>query len=117
MAYYEVHFPRGVIPREMRVQFQGGFVGMDCVVYRKNAKQSTTADGTKGATESGVEWEEFDELYVEPVDSNDVQIFPVETEDDKDLEPCTSIRIEFGRSADFYGRVVIYALEIWGVEV
>jgi hypothetical protein len=105
LAYYEVHFQQSVCPREIRVQFQGGFVGMDCVVYQKRQK-----DDDNG-------WEEFEELFVDPIDSNEVQTFPVEMDaDEQNNEAISALRIEFGRSTDFYGRIVVYSLEVWGVE-
>ena len=77
---------------------------MACIVYRKN-------------NNSDEEWEEFEELYLETIDSNEVQSFSVEVETDQSAaESCESIRIEFGKSTDFYGRIVIYLLEIWGSE-
>ncbi|KAL7526433.1 hypothetical protein ACHAXR_001487, partial [Thalassiosira sp. AJA248-18] len=122
LAYYEVHFNRPVNIHEMRVQFQGGFAGMDCIVYQKKQLQKTT-DGSdekqnSGDDNDGESWEEFDELFVEPIDSNEVQTFPAEIESDETTtnEPCTALRIEFGRSTDFYGRIVIYSLELWGLE-
>jgi len=117
MAYYEIHFRRPVLVHEMRMQFQGGFAGMDCIVYKK--KSQTTVEGSgEQNNDDNVEWEEYDELFVEPIDSNETQIFPVEMESDlnETNEPCTALRIEFGRSTDFYGRIVIYSLEVWGVE-
>ncbi|KAL7523546.1 hypothetical protein ACHAXR_000229, partial [Thalassiosira sp. AJA248-18] len=82
-----------------------------------------TTDGSddkqnSGDDNDGESWEEFDELFVEPIDSNEVQTFPAEIESDETTknEPCTALRIEFGRSTDFYGRIVIYSLELWGLE-
>ena len=72
---------------------------MDCVVYKK--KQQNNAEE---------EWGESEELFVDPIDSNDVQTFSA----DIDAE---ALRIEFGRSKDFHGRIVIYSLEVWGKEV
>lgn len=117
MAYYEIHFHRPILAHEIRVQFQGGFAGMDCVVYQKKILP-TEASGEQNDVD--VEWEEFDELFLESVDSSDIQIFPVETDSDSEDElnkPCTALRIEFGKSGDFYGRIVIYSFEVWGVEV
>lgn len=104
LAYYEIHFGRPVSIHELRIQFQGGFAGMDCIVHRRNKEHD--------------EWEEFDELYVDPIDSNEVQTFPTEVDDDENetIEPCTALKIDFGRSTDFYGRIVIYSLEVWGKE-
>lgn len=111
-SFYEVHFHRPVVVHELRVQFQGGFAGMDCVVYRKNGQQNADGDGAQ----NDEEWEECDELFLDPVDSNEVQTFPAEIDPDEPPEPCTALRIEFGRSTDFYGRIVIYSLEVWGKE-
>ncbi|KAL9184279.1 hypothetical protein ACHAXT_002365 [Thalassiosira profunda] len=113
-AFYEVHFHRPVLVKEMRVQFQGGFVGMDCIVHRRTSGDSAAGEQSNGESE----WKEFDELYLDPVDSNKVQTFAVETESDgnETPQPCTALRIEFGRSTDFYGRIVIYSLEVWGEE-
>jgi len=89
---------------------------MDCVVF---CKESLPAESS-GEQDSDVEWEEFDQLFLEPKDSSDIQIFPVKTDlgiDDEINTPCSALRIEFGRSGDFYGRIVIYSLEVWGVEI
>jgi len=75
---------------------------MECIVYRKNSEEE--------------EWEEFDELFVEPIDSNEIQTFPIEMESDETVEPCKCLRFEFGKSTDFYGRIVIYSMEVWGVD-
>ncbi len=87
---------------------------MDCIVYKK--KQQTINDGTveENNNNDEGEWEEFEELFLDPVDSNDVQTFPAEIESNETIQPCTALRIEFGRSTDFYGRIVIYSLEVWG---
>ena len=103
LQYYEVHFKRKVHIEELRVQFQGGFVGMECIVYKKNSDND--------------EWEEFEELYLDTIESNEVQTFGVELAPGQDaVDSCEAIRIEFGKSSDFYGRIVIYTLEVWGTE-
>jgi hypothetical protein len=76
------------------------------MIYQRNNKDSE--DG---------QWEEFDELYMETIESNEVQTFDLELGPGQTaVEPCDAIRIEFGKSSDFYGRIVIYALEVWGTE-
>ena len=117
MAFYEIHFQRPIIAHEIRVQFQGGFAGMDCVVFRKKCLESEKSDTQN---DDSVEWEEFDELFLDAVDSSDIQTFPVEASSDvgEGIEtPYTALRIEFGKSGDFYGRIVMYSLEVWGTEV
>jgi hypothetical protein len=99
----------------MRVQFQGGFVGLDCMVYKKRQKQPHNTDESNDESNynNGEEWEELDELFLDPIDSTDIQTFYTE---EVTIDPCTALRIEFGKSTDFYGRIVVYSLEIWGVE-
>jgi len=113
MAYYEIHFRRPVLVREIRVQFQGGFVGMDCIVYKK--KQLHNNDDSDQSDNNEV-WEELEEIFMDPIESNDNQIFPADV-DNEESDPCTAIRLEFGKSSDFYGRIVIYSLEVWGLEL
>ena len=100
LAFFEIDFNRPVNVNELRIQFQGGFVGMECIVYQRNE------DATAG-------WEECEDLFIDPIDSNEVQQFDSEADD---ALKCSALRIEFGRSTDFYGRIVIYSLEVWGRE-
>ncbi|KAL7549549.1 hypothetical protein ACHAWF_012809 [Thalassiosira exigua] len=114
LAFYEIHFNRPVAVHELRMQFQGGFVGGDCAVYWKRPLTSNSS-GEQGDTSE--EWEESEELFVDPVDSNDTQSFPADVDGNRGKETCIALRIEFGKSSDFYGRIVIYSLEAWGLEV
>jgi hypothetical protein len=117
LAYFEVNFHRPVLVRELRVQFQGGFVGMDCIVYKKRQQQQpqkTDESDDKSNNNNDEEWEELDELFLDPIDSTDIQTFYSE---EVTIDPCTALRIEFGKSTDFYGRIIIYSLEVWGLEM
>lgn len=137
--YYEIHFHRLVRVNEIRVQFQGGFVGLDCVVYYKKSnkqpsllfRSSTDDDGKDSSNNRGkndnddnnLKWEEMEELYMDPVDTTHVQSFYSDIEVDNVAAaspstnpPVTAIRIEFGKSTDFYGRIVLYSIEVWGIE-
>ena len=110
----------------MRIQFQGGFVGMDCIVYKKTQQNieregSPKVQGRQTNDNDEKEWEELEELFVDPIDTTDIQTFPADiepndTKNEQSEYSCTALRIEFGRSTDFYGRIVIYSLEVWGVE-
>ncbi|CEG49678.1 nuclear receptor 2c2-associated protein [Plasmopara halstedii] len=91
----QVHFHRLVNIYTLSIMFQGGFVGQDIQVHIKHTK-----DG---------EWKEND-VEIDPDDSNDLQEFPC------DVEQVEAIAITFQRSTDFYGRVVIYQLQILGTE-
>lgn len=104
LAYFEIDFHRPVHVNELRIQFQGGFAGMDCIVYQSCGE----------SVDQTTDWEECEDLFIDPIDSNEVQTF--ESEADDASGKCSALRIEFGRSTDFYGRIVIYSLEVWGTE-
>ena len=89
---------------------------MDCMVYKKRQKQPYNTDESNDESNynDGEEWEELDELFLDPIDSTDIQTFYSE---EVTIHPCTALRIEFGKSTDFYGRIVVYSLEVWGVEM
>ena len=55
----------------------------------------------KVVIEEGIDWE----------DDNDVQEYVFE-----EGLCCEGIQLRFGGSSDFYGRIIIYNLEIWGTE-
>jgi len=112
--YYEIHFHRSVRVHEIRVQFQGGFVGLDCTVYKRRRREDDTDDDI-GDDEK---WEEMEELYMDPMDTTDVQSFHPSDDMNSPSNPMvTAIRIEFGKSTDFYGRIVLYNIEVWGMEI
>ncbi|KAF4320157.1 hypothetical protein BBO99_00005902 [Phytophthora kernoviae] len=93
----QVFFHRLVDVAKLCIMFQGGFVGQDVQLHVKKAN-------------SNVQWEPVDS-EVDPDDSNDLQEFPCS------LKQVEALAITFQRSTDFYGRVVIYRLDIQGSEV
>ena len=89
---------------------------MDCIVYKKKRRTTEGAGGEQNYDDEE-EWEEFDELFIDPIDSSEIQSFTIERDaNETNDESCTALRIEFGKSTDFYGRIVIYSLEVWGEE-
>jgi len=100
---YGVYFGRTVEVREIRIQFQGGFVGEECIV--------------SGGSRQGlnVTWNELD-VPVDPEDSNHLQEFDL-TEAASEQRKCDAVKIDFESSTDFYGRVTIYRFEVWGREI
>ena len=90
---------------------------MDCIVQKKRQQQQpqkTDESDDKSNNNNDEEWEELDELFLDPIDSTDIQTFYSE---EVTIDPCTALRIEFGKSTDFYGRIIIYSLEVWGLEM
>ena len=82
---------------------------MDCIAYKKRHHQNNDNSSTN---DNNDEWEEFEELFLDPIESNDVQVFSSDVDmiANEESDSCTALRIEFGKSSDFYGRIVIYSL-------
>jgi hypothetical protein len=87
-----VHFGRLVFPTEIKIQYQAGFSAELVTVY----------------------------------DSNMARLGDLELEDVHDLQSCTlfdnkssvtGIKLVLDNFSDFYGRVIVYRLEVWGYEV
>lgn len=91
-----IHFGRPVRPTELKIQFQAGFVAESCQVQVQNSNSSGG-------------WDTVEEI--EPSDCHEVQSFPVECK-----EATDSIKIIFDEFTDFYGRVMVYQLGVWGKE-
>ena len=78
------HEPKEKIS-QLQVQFQGGFVGTQCQVIVNNDKT----------------------IDIFPEDSNKLQTFPVEISD------ASQLKILFGGSTDFFGRITVYQLNLF----
>ena len=70
---------------QLQIQFQGGFVGTQCHVIVNEDQQK---------------------LHFFPEDSNKCQTFSL------CLKECQTVKIVFGGSTDFFGRVTIYQLKL-----
>jgi len=79
------HQPQAKIS-QLQIQFQGGFVGNQCHVIINNDEQKV-------------------DFF--PDDSNKLQTFPVE------LTDVNQLKISFGGSTDFFGRITIYQLNLF----
>ncbi|KAF8337391.1 galactose-binding domain-like protein, partial [Cantharellus anzutake] len=105
--HVELAFENPVILRNLSLTFQGGFVGTRCAIYIKSGENATQDGNTTDARQ----WELVERYY--PEDVNRKQIFPIQTQ----LEPkrsCEQLRIVFEQSSDFFGRVVVYDLDLDG---
>lgn len=95
--YINIEFSNAVRISEVQIQFQGGFSGKYCRIecYSQYAVRSENMLLTAC------------DFY--PEDINSLQRFPV------DFPEATSIlRIVFESSTDFFGRIIIYKLDILG---
>jgi hypothetical protein len=92
---------RTVCIQQIKVQFQAGFVA------ESGLMQVLPTDGSgKWETAQELEFEDTYELQTEAT-----------TETNVNGHTTTAVRFVFQDFTDFYGRVTIYRLEIWGKEV
>lgn len=77
----------------VKIQFQGGFAGKDCTMIISKVKE--------------IDSEELKQEFY-PEDVNKAQVFALK-EPVKDVK---SLRLVFDSSFDFFGRIVIYSLEV-----
>jgi hypothetical protein len=87
-----IHFGRTVIPTEIKFQFQAGFSAEIVTVYNSNMTKL-----------GALELEDIHELQSYALFDNQCSF--------------TSIKLVMDKFADFYGRIILYRLEVWGFEV
>jgi hypothetical protein len=80
------------------IQFQGGFVGQDALV-----ELGQNFDGL-------VELARLDDIH----DTNSPQTFTLSTASSSTEPAGRFLKITFPSSTDFYGRVTIYSLQVYG---
>ena len=100
--YIQLSFPAPAIPRRVELTFQGGFVGTKCSV--KALRSSSGNPGQK--------WEEMMRIY--PEDVNRKQVFDLTSFDASEWQ-VDGLRFVFEESSDFFGRVTVYDLQLFGV--
>lgn len=83
---------RTVTPQKIKIQFQGGFVAEEFTV-------------------SCLPEENENMFSFEAEDTNEMQEFEFDEE-----FTCSLLRLQFDNSTDFYGRITIYRIEVWGFE-
>ncbi len=101
-----VTFHRNVSVSSISLQFQGGFVAEECDFYISTTK----------TVDNKIEWKEIGDAYIEPEDVNTIQKFDLEEceECNDGVLDCDAIKLVFKASTDFYGRVILYKLEVHG---
>lgn len=106
--YFVIHFHRNVCIKEIKIQFQGGFAAEECTLY------VTSSSAGSNATKD-YEWIELEDADIEPENINLTQKFSLDDIDDQE-KICNSLKLGLESFSDFYGRVIIYKLEVWGEE-
>ncbi|XP_041746166.1 nuclear receptor 2C2-associated protein [Coregonus clupeaformis] len=87
-----LEFPQPVRVSELKVQFQGGFSGKTCKL--------------EGCPKDG-DLAKIIDFY--PEDSSSLQSFPIQ-----EAPTVHRLKIVFENSADFFGRIIVYSLDILG---
>ncbi|OQR84719.1 hypothetical protein ACHHYP_13021 [Achlya hypogyna] len=90
-----LHFNRSVHVKRVEVMFQGGFAGEDAQVLVAAANDPKS-------------WVSVATCHFD--DCNDLQTLDI------DVPHVTQLRLQFDRSSDFYGRVILYHYRVWGDE-
>ena len=96
-SHYILDFGRPVLPMEIRLQCQAGFIGEKMLVF----------------------WQDMDSWSI---------LADKEVDDDHDLQTFSlvgihqyvrtnALKLVFDECTDFYGRVTLYQLQVWGFEV
>jgi hypothetical protein len=102
----ELRFPQPVRVADVVVTFQGGFVGQDVDFTLLLPATASASPGDSAGAEGA--W--VPAGHAEPDDVNVEQVFPL----DAGAAAALGLRIVFGRSTDFYGRVTVYKLDVRG---
>lgn len=87
-----LEFPQSVRVSELKVQFQGGFSAKTCRL--------------EGCPKDG-DFTGISQFY--PEDNNSLQSFPIQ-----EAPALVKVKIMFENSADFFGRIIVYSLDILG---
>lgn len=87
-----LQFPQSVKISEIKVQFQGGFAAKACRL--------------EGGLQDG-EFKAVNQFY--PEDDNSLQSFPIQ-----EAPVVDKVKITFENSTDFFGRIIVYSLDILG---
>ncbi|KAF8215806.1 galactose-binding domain-like protein [Mycena galopus ATCC 62051] len=97
--YVQLGFPEPIIPETIHLTFQGGFAGTRCAVKLRYS-------------DTGLETL----IYIFPGDINGRQEFSLKTESNAAAIAggIDRLRLEFEESSDFFGRITLYDLKLYG---
>jgi hypothetical protein len=110
--YLILKFGRTVRMMELKLQFQAGFSSELLRVRLRNTNNSTSWHNCLVLeNDNDNDNDDEEEEVVEPEDTFGIQNFPLLGHEG------TELWIEFKNLRDFYGRVIIYRLQVWGLEV
>eukprot|EP00056_Hartaetosiga_gracilis_P007330 m.106857 g.106857 ORF g.106857 m.106857 type:complete len:167 (+) comp12683_c1_seq3:1610-2110(+) len=91
--FIEMKFDDPQVVKQLKIMFQGGFAGKNCIVEGKRSKDD--------------EYVELGRFF--PEDINYEQTF---NDINENNTLCSYLKITFADSTDFYGRITIYTLAV-----
>ncbi|KAL7416682.1 galactose-binding domain-like protein [Mrakia frigida] len=106
-------FPSAILPSSILLTFAGGFVGTNCTFSTLPLSPSSTKK------EKEKEWIVRNRFF--PEDVNRKQTFDLPRPDGEqqgeEERGAREVKVEFEKGSDFFGRITIYELEVWGWRV
>ncbi|KZT73265.1 hypothetical protein DAEQUDRAFT_721856 [Daedalea quercina L-15889] len=99
--FIQLQFPAPVIPKQLSITFQGGFVGTKCALEVL----------PQGPTQ---QWQPY--MHVFPEDVNRQQTFEL-TLTDAGSTNILGLKLVFEESSDFFGRITVYDLQLQGIVI
>jgi len=94
--WIEFSFPNSKSVEQLIIQFQGGFAAKSCILQN-------IFDSVEEPVNADIAFQFY------PKDSNTSQTFTIQN-----LLPCKKFKLTFDSSYDFYGRIIIYNVDIIG---
>jgi hypothetical protein len=123
---FQINFGRQVNPVELRVQFQGGFVAQSCRIQGLSPTTQEADDTKKDQWMdwNAVEWQDSSEvqtnLLILPESSSPINVYNnngASSSSSSSSSIVTGLKLSWDDCTDFYERITIYHLQVWGTEV
>ena len=96
------------------LQFQAGFCAQEGRIEYCCFCSSSSSSSEKNEWVSAVENNDDNNCVVEWEDTHELQTVPLRQ--DIPSSSCTSLRFILEECTDFYGRVILYQVQVWGKE-
>jgi len=100
--HIQITFDSPVVPKQLAITFQGGFVGTRCSVDVQQISDS----------ERRPIWTNWTTVF--PEDVNRLQTFALKPQEVVE-QGVQTLRLVFEESSDFFGRITVYNLQLQGI--
>lgn len=90
------------VPTLLHIQFQAGFGAESCTIVANDCHPINETTTTTTTT------------TVDLMDTHELQSVPLVS---RMTQPTTQLKLVFNDPNDFYGRLIVYVLQVWGREV